>query len=461
MGKLNIVVLGDGLLGSEIVKQTNWDYLSRKKDNINFTDTDSYFHLLKKYKVILNCIACTDTYSDNKELHYNVNYRYVVKLARYCEIHNKKLIHISSDYVYSNNTNVPSEEDIPHHADNWYSYTKLLGDNAVQVESDNNLVIRCTHKSTPFPYNKAWVDQVGNFDYVDVISSLIIKAINKQLTGLYNIGTEQKSMYELASKTATVNKSYTPKHVPKNVSMNISKFNNDIKTSFFSIAIPTYEMNGYGREFLEHSFKILYSQTFKDFEVVISDHSLDDRIKDLCKEYSKLLNVRYLRNTYKRGGSSPNINNAIKNCTGKWIKILYQDDFLYKNTALEKLTNHIIDNKDKVWIVSACEHTNDGSTMYRPFYPKWNQYMHLGNNTFSSPSVLTLKNIKDKLYFNEDLIWLMDVEYYKRMYDIYGEPSYLHQVNIVNRTWSGSVTDTLSPERKQSEVNLMRKTYIC
>ena len=180
MGKLNIVVLGDGLLGSEIVKQTNWDCLSRKKDNIDFTDIYSYFDLLKNYKVILNCIACTDTYSDNKDLHYNVNYKYVVKLARYCEIHNKKLIHISSDYVYSNNTNTPSETDVPHYADNWYSYTKLLGDNAVQVESDNNLVIRCTHKPTPFPYNKAWVDQVGNFDYVDVISSLIIKAINKQ-----------------------------------------------------------------------------------------------------------------------------------------------------------------------------------------------------------------------------------------------------------------------------------------
>ena len=26
------LILGDGLLGSELVKQTNWDYISRKKD---------------------------------------------------------------------------------------------------------------------------------------------------------------------------------------------------------------------------------------------------------------------------------------------------------------------------------------------------------------------------------------------------------------------------------------------
>ena len=31
---MNVLVLGDGILGSEFVKQTGWDYLSRKKDNI-------------------------------------------------------------------------------------------------------------------------------------------------------------------------------------------------------------------------------------------------------------------------------------------------------------------------------------------------------------------------------------------------------------------------------------------
>ena len=33
--KMKIVVLGDGLLGKEIINQTGWDYYSRKKDNLN------------------------------------------------------------------------------------------------------------------------------------------------------------------------------------------------------------------------------------------------------------------------------------------------------------------------------------------------------------------------------------------------------------------------------------------
>ena len=35
MEKLKILVLGDGLLGSEIVKQSNWDCFSRKRTNFD------------------------------------------------------------------------------------------------------------------------------------------------------------------------------------------------------------------------------------------------------------------------------------------------------------------------------------------------------------------------------------------------------------------------------------------
>lgn len=51
---------------------------------------------------------------------------------------------------------------------------------------------------------------------------------------------------------------------------------------FFSISIPTYGYNGKGSEFLNFSLYKLSSQTFKNFEVVISDHSTDNTIKDIC-----------------------------------------------------------------------------------------------------------------------------------------------------------------------------------
>ena len=61
-----ILILGDGLLGSELVKQTGWDYVSRKKDNIDFTDWTSYKNKLGRYDQIINCIGYTNTYDENR-----------------------------------------------------------------------------------------------------------------------------------------------------------------------------------------------------------------------------------------------------------------------------------------------------------------------------------------------------------------------------------------------------------
>ena len=219
MGELKVLVLGDGLLGSEIVKQTNWDFVSRK----NGFDINNLNSIDNSYNVILNCIAHTDTYSKEKEKHWEVNCVFVKNLIEFCNKRNIKLIHISTDYVYTNSIEDASENDVPVHCNNWYGYTKLLGDGLVQLLSDNYLLIRCTHKPTPFPYEKAWINQVGNFDYVDIISNLIIESINKNLNGVYNIGTEKKTIFELAIKTKEVMAIYAPDFVPKNTTMNIDK----------------------------------------------------------------------------------------------------------------------------------------------------------------------------------------------------------------------------------------------
>ena len=39
------LVLGDGLLGKELVKQTGWDYISRKKDMMDLKDIVYFFWL--------------------------------------------------------------------------------------------------------------------------------------------------------------------------------------------------------------------------------------------------------------------------------------------------------------------------------------------------------------------------------------------------------------------------------
>ena len=72
------------------------------------------------------------------------------------------------------------------------------------------------------------MDYVGNFDYVDTIAGLIVKCVDKNLSGLYNVGTEVKSMFDLATETNVVVKSFTPPHVPKNLSMDINKLKSSL-----------------------------------------------------------------------------------------------------------------------------------------------------------------------------------------------------------------------------------------
>lgn len=218
-----------------------------------------------------------------------------------------------------------------------------------------------------------------------------------------------------------------------------------------SVAIPTYEMYGRGAEFLDFSFQKLAIQKFKDFEVVVSDHSQDKEVLKTCVKWEGLLRINYLYNPNQRGSSSANLNNAILNCKGDYIKILFQDDFLFDENSLLNIGD-FADTSSAAWIASACTHTNNGITTFNDFYPKWNDQLKHGINTISSPSVITFRNFEDKIYFDDSLLWLMDVDFYSRMYEKYGEPLYLNKITIVNRIWDGSVSNKLPDSIKQKEV---------
>jgi RmlD substrate binding domain len=221
---MRIIVFGDGLLGTEIVKQTNWDFVSRKKDDIDFCKCETYIDYIKKYDAVLNCIGYTNTYSDEREKHYEINFKGVSMLSDICKTENKKLIHISTDYVYTNSVKNASETDLPLISENWYTYYKLMADEFIMSRNENYLICRCSFKPNPFPYDSAWLDLIGNFDYVDVISELIIKLIKKDQSGLFNVGTNLKSMYDLAVKTnPKVKPIYGPEYIPHNISMNLNK----------------------------------------------------------------------------------------------------------------------------------------------------------------------------------------------------------------------------------------------
>ncbi len=207
-----------------------------------------------------------------------------------------------------------------------------------------------------------------------------------------------------------------------------------------SVCIPTYEMREMGNFFLERNFLSLERQTFKNFEIIISDHSKNKNIEDLCKKYNEKLNIVYIKNNINIGSSSSNINNAIKKSSGEIIKIIFQDDFLLNKKYLEILYKEYKKNNFN-WAITSSIHTDyDGIKYFNKIKPKYNNFIYIGNNTIGSPSAITIKNSSPML-FDENLIWLMDCDYYKMCHLKYGNPYIIKNLFVVNTLGKHQITN--------------------
>jgi glycosyltransferase involved in cell wall biosynthesis len=226
-----------------------------------------------------------------------------------------------------------------------------------------------------------------------------------------------------------------------------------------SICIPCYEMHGKGGEFLSFNLSKIITQSYKSYEVIVSDHSISDLVKNVCDEYLSLgMDIKYLRNRSNRGNSSSNINNAILNSEGELVKILFQDDFFFHSESLLDIVNSFKKNKIQ-WLVTACCHSLDGQTFERDYYPRYTEDIMEGNNLISSPSVLSFLRSSSPILFDENLVWLMDCDIYKRLHMEYGDPFFLNSINVVNRTWEGQFNNHIPWEKKMWEIQYGRKKY--
>ena len=170
--------------------------------------------------------------------------------------------------------------------------------------------------------------------------------------------------------------------------------------SEISICIPTYEFKGDGVKYLSELFDTLRVQTFQDFNIVVSDHSVDDEIHDFCKKKSELFEIIYIRNEHGRGNLGPNTNVALEHGTGRILKVVYQDDLFVNIHALQILKN-AYDTGCK-WAFNSFCHTKDGTLTFRDVVPRWCDKMLEGRNLLGNPSGLSLLN-SCKMYMSEDL----------------------------------------------------------
>lgn len=205
-----------------------------------------------------------------------------------------------------------------------------------------------------------------------------------------------------------------------------------------SICIPTYEYNGKGLQFLSELFDSIDKQTFRDFNIVISDHSKDTEIMNFCRECDYDFEIIYIKNPNGRGFQAPNTNCALENASGRILKLIYQDDIFVDDKALEKIKNAFDENKCK-WLFHGFTHTSNGIETHRDCVPRWCDMMLEGRNLLGSPSCVAMLN-DCKMYMDENIKLLIDTELYHRMRFEYGMPTLISDILIANREHDGRMS---------------------
>ena len=223
-----MVTGGNGQLGCALrlaSAESRHRFVFTDIEELDITSTTAIeaFFCRNKVDVVVNCAAYTavDLAEENEEQADLINHKAVAILADACKRHNATLVHISTDYIFSGNSDLPySEEAIPAPI-NAYGRTKLAGEKAIVESGCNYIILRTAWLYSQFGRNfvktmreltatrseiRVVADQVGTPTYAGDLAKAITYIINSgQLSkcGIYNYSNEgQCSWHDFAVEIA-------------------------------------------------------------------------------------------------------------------------------------------------------------------------------------------------------------------------------------------------------------------
>ena len=222
---MKVLVIGsDGQLGLEFQKISNsynslsWIFSTIKTLDLSRLDTINSFLNDINPSVIINCAAYTsvDKAETESKLADLINHEAVDIISRWTSDNNKKLIHVSTDYVFDGLSKLPLSENSNTNPMNEYGRSKLKGEQVCLKNDTNSIIIRTSWLYSSFGKNfvktmiylmkknksvKVVNDQMGSPTYAYDLAKVILKIIvnYKTESGLFHYSNEGEiSWFEFA-----------------------------------------------------------------------------------------------------------------------------------------------------------------------------------------------------------------------------------------------------------------------
>jgi len=233
-----------------------------------------------------------------------------------------------------------------------------------------------------------------------------------------------------------------------------------MKSYELSICIPTYNQVSH----LKKTIDSLVEQTYQNFELIISDDSTTDYVRELINSYRLFFGERlsYFHNKPSLGAPK-NWNYAISLSKGKWVKLMHHDDWFCVSNGLEKIIIKARQNPNSLFFsgIQAEEIDNKRRYINLPTLNKIREinlspFTLLWANIIGPPSTILFPNMK--IEFDKNLIWLVDIEFYLQLLiNNKFELIYINEILFENNPGEHNITNQCFQNKS---IELKEFTYI-
>ena len=210
-----------------------------------------------------------------------------------------------------------------------------------------------------------------------------------------------------------------------------------------SICIPAFQRVGHLRRLLES----IAIQSYKRYEIIISDDSPDETVKQLVDRFTSSLPIHYSKND-PAAGSPYNWNIAMKKAGGEWIILMHDDDWFALPTSLQKFAEAARDTT-RDFIFSACNNIYASGREVPEFLDGWKKEMLEENtlnlfflNMIGHPSTVMHRK-DDNILYDSQFKWVVDIDFYIRYLQQHNGYAYIHEMLVNIGTDDTQVSNVL------------------